>query len=293
MSLCATPPHFLNIFRAGDSPTSLNNLFQYLTTPSVKKFFLISNLRPALDLVEACTIGLSSSISLARSLCRAFLYPGRVTLPPNLVSSANLPRLHSIPLSRSSVQMLNRAGPNTNPWGIPLVTVCQLDTAPFTTLWARPSSQFFTQQSVPVQAVGCGFSRRILWVIIYCYRSRECRPCPLGRPEASGAQPGQQLRGRCPCPGLQTPAGAAPVRGVGVPHPAVPAQGPQPGRAGSQAPLHRGGAGGDLLKGRAPIFVRVFGFKYIFPCDFYKFLLALKITVLCYGLWKGHGAARA
>ena len=36
------------------------------------------------------------------------------------------------------------------------MTNCQLDVTPFTTtLWARPSSQFFTQQSVHAQATGC------------------------------------------------------------------------------------------------------------------------------------------
>jgi len=42
MSLSATSPHFLNTSIAGESTTSLGNLFQYLTTFSEKKFFLIS-----------------------------------------------------------------------------------------------------------------------------------------------------------------------------------------------------------------------------------------------------------
>lgn len=47
--------------------------------------------------------------------------------------------------------------PNTNPWGTPLVTGCQLVLIPFTTiLWACPSGWFFTQQkTVPAQATGC------------------------------------------------------------------------------------------------------------------------------------------
>ncbi|KAK4821334.1 hypothetical protein QYF61_018239 [Mycteria americana] len=37
--------------------------------------------------------------------------------------------------------------PSTEPWGTLLVTGCQLDLTPFTTtLWAQPSSQFFTQR---------------------------------------------------------------------------------------------------------------------------------------------------
>ena len=39
----------------------------------------------------------------------------------NLVLSANLLRVHSIPLSTSLTKMLNSAGPNTDPWGIQLV----------------------------------------------------------------------------------------------------------------------------------------------------------------------------
>ncbi|CAM9921516.1 unnamed protein product [Bubo scandiacus] len=52
--------------------------------------------------------------------------------------------------------MLNRSGPKTEPWGTPLVTGRQLDLTPFTTtLWARPSSQFFTQQSPVLHPVHC------------------------------------------------------------------------------------------------------------------------------------------
>ncbi|KAM9656072.1 uncharacterized protein ACIBXB_008597 [Morphnus guianensis] len=87
--------------------------------------------------------------SLSRSLCRAFLPSSRSTLPPNLVSSANLLTVHSIPLSKSLIKTLNRMGPNTEPWGTPLVTCHQLDLTPFAaTLWACPSSQFFTQRRV-------------------------------------------------------------------------------------------------------------------------------------------------
>ncbi|KAK4827472.1 hypothetical protein QYF61_018708 [Mycteria americana] len=93
----------------------------------------------ALSLVEPHTIGLGPSI-----------WPVQVplsTLPPNLVPSANLLRAHSIPSSRSSIKILNKSGPKTEPWGTPLVTGCQLDLTPFTTtLWVQPSSQFFTHQ---------------------------------------------------------------------------------------------------------------------------------------------------
>ncbi|KAK4829093.1 hypothetical protein QYF61_002044 [Mycteria americana] len=84
--------------------------------------------------------------SLSRSPCRAFLLSSRSILPPNLVSSANLLRVHLIPLSRSLIKILNRTGPSTEPSGTPLVTSCHLDLTPFTTtLWVWPSSQFFAQ----------------------------------------------------------------------------------------------------------------------------------------------------
>lgn len=44
MSLRATPIHLLNTSREGDSTTSLNSLFQSLTTLLVKFFFVISSL---------------------------------------------------------------------------------------------------------------------------------------------------------------------------------------------------------------------------------------------------------
>ena len=47
------------------------------------------------------------------------------------------------------MKMLNRSGPSTEPWGTALVSGRQLHSAPLTTtLWARPSSQCFTQRSV-------------------------------------------------------------------------------------------------------------------------------------------------
>jgi len=61
--------------------------------------------------------------SLFRSLCRAFLPPGRLTPSWLLQSSADFQRVHSIPSSRSSVKILSRIGPNTDPWGTSLMTI--------------------------------------------------------------------------------------------------------------------------------------------------------------------------
>ncbi|KAK4825193.1 hypothetical protein QYF61_025121 [Mycteria americana] len=102
-----------------------------------------------LALLNLIQLALAHRSSLSRSLCRAFLPSSRSTLPHNLVSSANLLRVHSIPSSRSLIKLLNRTGPKTEPCGTPLVTGRQLDLIPFTTtLWAQPSSQFFTQRRV-------------------------------------------------------------------------------------------------------------------------------------------------
>ncbi|CAN0178455.1 unnamed protein product, partial [Bubo scandiacus] len=74
-------------------------------------------------------------------------------------------RVLSIPSSRSSIKMLNRSGPKTEPWGTPLVTGRQLELTPLTTtLWARPSSQFFIQRSVcPSKPQAASFTKRMLW----------------------------------------------------------------------------------------------------------------------------------
>ena len=96
---------------------------------------------PTLGPIETHAVNLGHRSSLSRSLCSALLPSGRSTLPPSLVSSANLLRVHSIPSSRSSMKMLNRSSPSTEPWGTPLVTGHQLHSTPLSkTLWAQPSA---------------------------------------------------------------------------------------------------------------------------------------------------------
>ena len=61
-------------------------------------------------------------------LCCVNLWPGY-----KAVSSANLlRRVHPIPSSRSLIKILNRTGPQTEPWGTPLVSGCQRDVTPAT-----------------------------------------------------------------------------------------------------------------------------------------------------------------
>ena len=63
-------------------------------------------------------IPLAQLSNVSRSLCKASLPSGRSTLQASLVSSANLLRVHSIPSSRSSIKILKRTGPSTDPWGM-------------------------------------------------------------------------------------------------------------------------------------------------------------------------------
>jgi len=67
--------------------------------------------------------------------------------PANLVSFANVPRVHSMPSSRSSIKILNRTGCNTIPWGTPLLIGHQLDLNPFTTtLSGLPASSLSSKE---------------------------------------------------------------------------------------------------------------------------------------------------
>ena len=67
----------------------------------------------------------------------------------NLVSSANLLRVHSIQLLMSLIKMLKSTHPKTDPWGTPLITSFHLDIEPLiTTLCLQPFNQFFIHRVV-------------------------------------------------------------------------------------------------------------------------------------------------
>jgi len=87
---------------------------------------------PLLDLVELHPTAFSPVIQPAQKAVGPS-FPSRLTLPANLVSPAKLLRVDSMPSSRSSVNILNRTGSNTNPWETQLMTCHQLDLTPFTT----------------------------------------------------------------------------------------------------------------------------------------------------------------
>jgi len=77
-------------------------------------------------------------------------FPSGMSIAPlSLVSSANLLKVHSIPLSVSSSKMLNNTSLSNNPWGMPLITGHHLDSKPLTTThWVWLSIQFLIQQVV-------------------------------------------------------------------------------------------------------------------------------------------------
>lgn len=65
----------------------------------------------------------------------------------SLVSSANSLKMHSTPVYRPLIKMLNSTGTRTEPWGILPVTAYQPNVFPLTmNLCALPFSQIITQQ---------------------------------------------------------------------------------------------------------------------------------------------------
>lgn len=80
--------------------------------------------------------------------------PADSTLQPNLVSYTNWLRAHSIPSFRSLMKRWNRTGPNTEPWGTLLVTVCQLDETQSPPLSGpRHPASFYEVNTAHVQAM--------------------------------------------------------------------------------------------------------------------------------------------
>ena len=104
-------------------------------------------------------------LSLSKSLWMVFQPSSLLTAPLSLMSSANLLKVHSIPLSMSRMKILTSTGPSNDPWGTPLVTSLHLDIAPLTTsLWMQPSKQFPIHWTVhPSNPPLSDLERRMLW----------------------------------------------------------------------------------------------------------------------------------
>ena len=94
-----------------------------------------------------------------------FLPYNVLTTPLSLVSSANLLRVHSMPLSMSLIRMLKSTGPRTDPWGTLLVPGLHPDTDPLIkTLWLCPASQFLIHWTVhPSNPHFSNLERRMWW----------------------------------------------------------------------------------------------------------------------------------
>ena len=102
-----------------------------------------------LDLLNLMSLTWAHCSSLTRSLWMTSHPVGVLTSPCSLVSSANLLRVHLIPLTVSLVKILKSVCPSTDPWGIPLVTDLHLDIEPLTTtLWVRSHNLFLIYQTV-------------------------------------------------------------------------------------------------------------------------------------------------
>lgn len=81
--------------------------------------------------------------SLFGSLGMASLPSTVSTATNSLLLSTGFLRVLSILMSSSPPKILSNTGPNTDPWGTPLITSHHLDTEPWTTtLWVWPSGPF-------------------------------------------------------------------------------------------------------------------------------------------------------
>jgi len=121
---------FLNLSKEGDSTTSMGSPFHCLAILSEIKFFIILDLH-----LPWCNLRPFSLVLLVLPGNRFWfptsainhVYSGPSVgpqadqmLPLNLVSPADLRRLHSDPLMRSSM-ILNRMFPSPNPWETPFI----------------------------------------------------------------------------------------------------------------------------------------------------------------------------
>ena len=124
-------------FLAGLIPVSSPNLFTYLGSSWHNCNILYLALLSLIWFIWAHFSNFSRSLWVTS-------LPSIVSVAPlYLVSSANLLRVHSIPLSQSLIKMSKNTSPKKDPWRIPLVTGLHLDVKPLITnlcLW--PFNQF-------------------------------------------------------------------------------------------------------------------------------------------------------
>ena len=106
---------------------------------------------PAFGLIEPEDVHTGLLPSLSGSLWMPSCPSGVLTASLSLVSSANLLRVHLIPLSMSLMKKLNSTGPNMDPQGTPLVTNLHLDIEPLTTTLCCSDFHDRTEDQIPQQ----------------------------------------------------------------------------------------------------------------------------------------------
>ena len=83
------------------------------------------------------------------SFCRHSGLPGMSDLTYTFVSSANSLTPHLTVFDKSFINITNKSGPRTLPWGMPLVTSLHSDLCPLTTThWCRPAKNALIQSRV-------------------------------------------------------------------------------------------------------------------------------------------------
>ena len=90
----------------------------------------------------------ANNSSLSRSLYGIPPF-SELTTPHSFVSSANLLRMHSIPLLMSLLKMLKSTGPSTDTGGTPIVADLHPDIEPLTTLWLHPATSSSSSEHPP------------------------------------------------------------------------------------------------------------------------------------------------
>jgi len=90
---------------------------------------------------------------------------GVLATSSNIVSPANMLRVHSLPSSGSLMKRLSSIGPINDPWDAQLVTGLQLDFVPLiTTIWAWQFIQFSSHLVLYLSSLYfISFSVRTLW----------------------------------------------------------------------------------------------------------------------------------
>ena len=136
----------LNLLSTSTPKSSFSGLLSIHSPPSL--YLCLGLPQPMcrtlhLTLLNLVRFAQAHFLILSRSLWVTSFFSSVSTAPHSLVSSVNLLRVHSVPLSMLLTKRLNSTVPRTQPWGTPLVTGVHLDIEPLTatrSVWPRWSS---------------------------------------------------------------------------------------------------------------------------------------------------------